>query len=238
MARCPTMSRMAATPAHSTASAPTPSPQLGLRERKKIKTRIAIREAAYRLIAEQGYEATTIEQIAESAEVSPSTVFRYFPAKEDIVLTDEYDPVLEEELRARPADEPWLDSLRQVMRRAVRLSEGAEDPEVTRLRTKLMVEVPAVRARMMESMSVTGRLLCRVIGERTGRDPDGLDVRVHAMALIGGLRETLLYWAERGRQDDLADLVDRTLDVLENGLPPRAHEARNPAAPKAGGMAS
>ena len=71
------------------------------------------------------------------------------------------------------ADEAWPDSLRHVMHRAVRL--GMKDPHgVSRLRTRLMVEVPAVRSRMMESMSETGRLLCRAIGERTGRDPDSL----------------------------------------------------------------
>lgn len=220
------MTTMAATAPRSTP--PAAGPQLGLRERKKIKTRIAIRDATYRLIREHGYEATTIEQIAEAAEVSPSTVFRYFPTKEDIVLTDEYDPVIEEELRARPAGEPWLDSLRLGMRKAL-TQMATEEPEVARLRTKLMVEVPAVRSRTMESMSVTGRLLCGIIGERTGRDPEGLEVRVYAMALIGGLMETSLYWAESGHEEDLADLVDRALDVLEHGLPPRNPQAPNPA---------
>jgi len=217
------MNTMAAT-AHRTTTSSSPGPQPGLRERKKMKTRIAIRDATYRLIEEQGYDATTIEQIAEAAEVSPSTVFRYFPTKEDIVLTDEYDPVLEEELRARPADEPWFDSLRYVVRKAIGL-EAAEKPDVTRLRTRLMVEVPAVRSRMMESMSVTGRLLCRVIGERTGRDPESLEVRVFAMSLIGGLMETSLYWAEGGHQEDFADVVDRAVTVLQHGLAPQNPEA-------------
>ena len=78
--RCPTMAAMAATSRIRSDEQPA---QLGLRERKKLKTRVAIRGAAYRLISEQGYEATSVEQIAEAAEVSPSTVFRYFPAKED-----------------------------------------------------------------------------------------------------------------------------------------------------------
>lgn len=197
---------------------PADRPQLSLRERKKIKTREAIRTAAYGLLREQGYDATTIEQIADRAEVSPSTVFRYFPAKEDIVLTDEYDAVLVEEFSARPADEPWTVSLRHVMRKAVALGVG-EEREVTRLRARLLAEVPAVRSRMLESMSVTGRMLARVIAERTGLDPDGLEVRVLSMSLAGGLMETSQYWAEHGHRDDLADLVDRALDVLENGLP-------------------
>lgn len=207
----------AAHPSTPTAT-PTDRPPLGLRERKKIKTRQAIRTATYALVEEQGYDATTIEQIADRAEVSPSTVFRYFPTKEDIVLTDEDDPILMEELRARPADEPWTDSIRHVLREAVRTGVE-EDATVARLRTRLMVQVPAVRSRMMESMSVTGRMLCTAIGERTGRDPDSLEVRVYAMALIGGLLETSLYWAENGHRDDFADLVDRMLTTLQHGLP-------------------
>lgn len=191
--------------------------QLGLRERKKLKTRIAIREATYRLIDEQGYDATTVEQIAEAAEVSASTVFRYFPTKEDIVLTDEYDPLLEDELRARPADEPIVESLRHVLRRAVGLG-FTEEPEVSRLRTRLMIEVPAVRSRMLESMSVTGRMLCRIIAERTGREPGDLEVRVFSMGLVGALTEAMAYWAERGHEDDLGELVNRTMDVLTAGF--------------------
>ncbi|MFE4666150.1 TetR/AcrR family transcriptional regulator [Streptomyces sp. NPDC056716] len=202
-------------------SSPTGSaadrPRLGLRERKKIKTRTAIRTATYELIEEQGYDATTVEQIADRAEVSPSTVFRYFPAKEDIVITDEYDPLMEEELRRRPADEPLLESLRFVLHRALVLG-FQEGSEVVRLRTRLMVEVPAVRSRVMESMSVTGGVLCRVIAERTGRDVASLEVRVWAMSLVGGLMEATLYWAERGHRDELTDLVDRAVDVL-GGVP-------------------
>ncbi|WP_369213385.1 TetR/AcrR family transcriptional regulator, partial [Streptomyces flavofungini] len=179
-------------------------------------------------IRERGYEATTVEQIAEAAEVSPSTVFRYFPAKEDIVLTDAFDPVLERELRERPADEPIAESLRQVLRRAVVLGFSAE-PEEAVLRTRLMVEVPAVRSRMLESMAATGGMLCRVIAERTGGDPGDLEVRAFSMGLMGALTETTAYWAERGHKDDLADLVDRTLSVLTSGFS---------GAPDAGGMPS
>lgn len=196
----------------------TDRPQLGLRERKKIKTRMAIRSATYELIEDQGYDATTIEQIAERAEVSQSTVFRYFPTKEDIVLTDEYDALMEEELRSRPADEPWIDSLRYVLTKAIGVTK-AEEPGVIRLRSRLMLEVPAVRSRMIESMSETGRLLCRVIAERTGRDSTDLEVRVYAMSLIGGLSEISVYWAENNCEDDLGELVNRALNVLEHGLP-------------------
>ncbi|MER6981825.1 TetR/AcrR family transcriptional regulator [Streptomyces carpinensis] len=197
---------------------PADRPQLGLRERKKIKTREAIRDATYALIKEQGYDATTIEQIADRAEVSPSTVFRYFPTKEDIVLTDEYDPLMVEELRARPADESWIDSLRHVIHMALD-TMMAEDPEVVRMRAHLGIQIPAVRSRMVESMSETGRLIRESIAERTGLDPDSLEVRVYAMSLTGGLMEVYMHWAENDFRGELRDLVDRALDVLEHGLP-------------------
>ncbi|MDQ0715859.1 AcrR family transcriptional regulator [Streptomyces luteogriseus] len=197
---------------------PADQPSPGLRERKKIKTRRAIRTATYALIEEQGYDATTIEQIADRAEVSPSTVSRYFPAKEDIVVTDEWGPVMTAELRARPTDEPWADTLRYVMRTALDLSL-AEEPAVTRLRTRLGVEVPAVRARMLENAAVTGRLLRDALAERSGLDPDSLELRVFTMSVLGGLTEVSHYWAETGHRDDIRDLVDRALDVLEHGPP-------------------
>ncbi|MFJ9996435.1 TetR/AcrR family transcriptional regulator [Streptomyces werraensis] len=198
--------------------APDAPPRPGLRERKKIQTREAIRGAAYALVEEQGYDATTIEQIAERAEVSPSTVFRYFPTKEDIVITDEYDEPLLAELAARPADEPWTDSVRYVIRKAVRLAM-TEQPEITELRARLVLEVPAVRARMREALTGIGRTLAEAVSGRTGLDPDGLEVRVHAMSLVGGLLEATVYWAEHGHRDDYADLADRAIHVIEHGLP-------------------
>lgn len=201
-------------------SSPADRPHLGLRERKKIKTREAIRTATYALIREQGYDATTIDQIADRAEVSPSTVFRYFPTKEDIVLTDEWDPILVAELRARPADEPWPEAVRYVMMRAARMGI-TDDLEVARLRTRVMAQVPAVRSRMMESMSVTGRMFSIAIGERIGLDPDSLEVRVYMMSLMGGLMQASLYWAENDHRDDFEVLLDRALNVLEHGLPTR-----------------
>ncbi|MGW5640282.1 TetR/AcrR family transcriptional regulator [Streptomyces sp. NPDC003832] len=188
----------------------------GLRERKKIRTRAAIREATYALVRERGYDTTTVEQIAERAEVSPSTVLRYFPAKEDIVLPDPLGPDLSAGIRERPADEPWADALRQVLERAV-LRGLAEDPGTLRLRARLVATVPAVRSRLLEALSDTGRALAEALAGRAGPDPDGLEIRVRTTALVGGLTEALLYWAERDFRDDPAALLRRALDALEPG---------------------
>lgn len=73
-----------------------PDPSMGLRERKKIKTRQAIRREAFRLIEEQGYGNTTVEQIADAADVSTSTFFRYFRSKESVLINDELiDPIMD-----------------------------------------------------------------------------------------------------------------------------------------------
>ncbi|WP_237531492.1 TetR family transcriptional regulator [Streptomyces sp. SID3212] len=204
-----------AAPSHHPLQDPPPRP--GLRERKKLRTRTGIRRATHRLIAEQGYEATTVEQIARAAEVSPSTVFRYFPAKEDIVLSDEYDSVLAAGLRARPAGESPLDALRFTLTDALR-TLLAEDRDALVQRTRLTVEVPAIRARTAETRAVTVRLLTAVLAERTGRAPGDLELRVLTAAVLGALGEATLSWGERGCRDDLPTLIERAFGALESGL--------------------
>ncbi|MFF2434147.1 TetR/AcrR family transcriptional regulator [Streptomyces sp. NPDC058107] len=208
---------MAATPRTSPPTSVEAQPRPGLRERKKLKTRMAIRRSTYRLIAEQGYDATTIEQIAEAAEVSPSTVFRYFATKEDIVLTDEYDPLMEAAIRNRPADEPPLRSMRFVVTETLATLLATEEEQVRR-RTRLMVEVPAIRARLSEIMSDTAKMLDRVLADRSGRSADDLAVRVFVAAVLGALREVTLYWGEHGQEGDLIAMVNQALDTLEGGL--------------------
>src|ERR1700760_4186065 len=90
----------------------------GLRERKKARTRATIRAEALRLFREQGYHATTVEQIAAAAEVSPSTFFRYFPTKEDLVLQDDMDTRIVEALERQPAGLSPLSAVRAAVRDA------------------------------------------------------------------------------------------------------------------------
>jgi AcrR family transcriptional regulator len=190
---------------------------LSLRERKKIKTRRAIRREAYRLFAAQGYDATTVEQICDAAEVSPSTFFRYFPTKEDVVVTDEYDSVMKEGLRARPADEPLIESLRHVMRTLLNQYLVNEIDEVL-ARNKLYREVPALRSRMAEGLGESHEALREILAERTGRDKESLEVRVVCGALIGALMEGFLTWPDNATPSELLAITERALDVLARGL--------------------
>ncbi|MGY0058867.1 TetR/AcrR family transcriptional regulator [Streptomyces sp. LZ34] len=197
---------------------PTAPPKLGLRERKKIQTRQAIRRAAYRLFEEQGYDATPVDQIAEAADVSPSTVFRYFPTKEDIVLTDEYDPIMVEALRGRPLDEPPVTSLRHALVGLMR--QYAEDfPEEMLVRLTLIRQVPALRGRMSEGLAETGDMLGEVLAERSGRASDDLDVRVVVAAVLGAVQEAIFHCFDQGRIEDVEKDIDHALKFLARGLP-------------------
>ncbi|MEV5599257.1 TetR family transcriptional regulator [Streptomyces sp. NPDC052496] len=193
------------------------TPRVGLRERKKIQTRRAIRRAAYRLFEEQGYEATHADRIAEAADVSPSTLFRYFPTKEDIVLTDEYDALLEEGLRARPAGEPMTESLRHVAVDALRRLSAEERAALVQ-RVRLIQEVPAIRGRTAESTARHSAMISAVLAERTGRHPDDLEIRVVATAVLAALHEALTHWVAEDRRDDLGSVVGRAMGVLGRGL--------------------
>ncbi|WP_327289024.1 TetR/AcrR family transcriptional regulator [Streptomyces sp. NBC_01198] len=198
---------------------PDAAPRAGLRERKKVRTRQAIRAAAYRLFAEHGYDATPVDRIAAEADVSPSTVFRYFPTKEDIVLTDEYDDAMADMLRLRPAGEPPLVSVRMVMHESLSgiLGDPGQRAEMVQ-REELVRDVPAIRARAHESMSATGRLLGGIIADRTGRPADALEVRVFTAAVFAVLHEATMFWVEKAREEDLLTLIDRSLRILNRGL--------------------
>src|SRR5256714_941819 len=90
------------------------TPISGLRERKKQRTRDALVDAAFALFRRKGFEATTIDEIADAVDVSPRTFFRYFESKEDVALTllDLQFSTIYEEFAARPAHEPVLTALR------------------------------------------------------------------------------------------------------------------------------
>ncbi|MBH1935528.1 TetR family transcriptional regulator [Streptomyces sp. AV19] len=200
-----------------TTPAAQPGPRLGLRERKKIQTRQAIRAAAYRLFEEQGYDATPVDRIAEAADVSPSTVFRYFPTKEDIVLTDEYDPVMEAALRARPADEPALTAVRRTLVENLSGVLGTNSPEM-RMRTRLIRDVPALRARSGEGMAGSVDMIRTVLAERSGRSADDFEVRMVTTAVLATMQEALMAWVDEGQTGDPLDFIGHALDVLERGL--------------------
>jgi len=189
-------------------------PAGGLRERKKRKTRAAIQREALRLFLEQGYDETTIEQIAEAAEVSPSTFFNYFPTKEDVVLTDDFDPLFVSRFAARPGDEPISVALRRTF---AELMTGVTEPEreLMLARGRLTMGVPALRARVWDELERGQDLLADLLARRTGVDRGDFELRVVATAVVGAMYTASIEWQRSEGRADLADLVDRALRVID-----------------------
>ncbi|MDR3079523.1 MAG: TetR family transcriptional regulator [Streptomyces sp.] len=195
----------------------TSAAHLGLRERKKQKTRERIRREAYRLFAEHGYEATTVDQIAEAAEVSASTFFRYFPTKEDVVMQDEYDPALAEALRARPADEPIVDAILNSLRGPMG-EMLQQDRDELLLRTRISFTDPAIRARQVTEQQRSEEGIAASIAERTGRNASDLDVKCAAAAIVAVFTTLVRHWVEGDGTEDLAALYEQHLPLLSRGL--------------------
>jgi AcrR family transcriptional regulator len=184
----------------------------GLRERKKIKTRQAIRREAFRLIEENGYAATTVEQIAEAAEVSPSTFFRYFPTKESVLLADDMDPVILDSLEKQPADLSPSQAVRRAYQAAMaNLSEDQRDFENTRQR--LMFSIPELKAAMYDEYYRTVTTFAEAVGRRIGREASDFELRVFAGALTGAMMA--VYEPGPGA----TDTVSRALDFVDAGMP-------------------
>jgi AcrR family transcriptional regulator len=201
----------------------TSSPPTGLRERKKAKTRAAIREHAMRLFDEQGYAATTVDQIAEAADVSQSTFFRYFPTKEDVVLSDDYDPMLVAALRAQPAGLPPVEAIRRSVRELFsRLT--AEQWEREGRRQQLIQSVPELRMRVQQQLAESIVLLAEAVAERAGLPADDFSARVLAGAVIGAALSATRNGGKMAHGISYFEDFDRALVLLQAGLPlgPRA----------------
>lgn len=192
--------------------------KLGLRERKKLKTRRSIQQHALRLIHEQGYDATTVEQIAEAAEVSPSTFFRYFPTKEDTILTDEYDPLIMESLRAQPPDLSPVTAVRNTLHEIVG-GMLSDDRQRILDRSRLLRSVSSLRSRQWDQMRETQDLMVGALAERLGRSAADLELRSFVAAVLAVWETTVIAWVEDDGRGDLLAMLDQGITFLAGGCP-------------------
>ena len=193
----------------------------GLRERKKARTRASIREHALRLFRENGYQRTTVQDIAEAAEVSPSTFFRYFPTKEDVVLQDDMDVRMIEALEQQPPELGPVAAVRAAARQMFASYTGA-DMDVLRETTALTLTVPEIRARALDEFARTISAVAEALAKRADRPADDLAVRTAAGAIIGVIMAITMPWegwSEGGVFEDSFRQIDEALALLEAGLP-------------------
>lgn len=194
-----------------------PADPTSLRERKKEKTRLAIQQVALDLFERHGYDRTTIEQIAAGAEVSPSTVYRYFETKEAIVFWDRWDPRMLEAIAARPVGEPAIDSLWAALDELMPIALAEEGGLIHR-RIQLSLREPELQAHMNELAEAVTTLVVHTLAHRDGRPEDDFDLRVAGHAAMGALVVAMRTWAAEG--GDIVELCTRALALVANGTRP------------------
>ena len=185
------------------------------RERKKAATKHAIQDHALRLFVEKGYDATTVEEIAAAAGVSHMTFFRYFPRKEEVVEYDEYDPLLEDLITARPPEEAPLTALHNAIRGGLQ-GVLATDREALVIRTRLILNNPVLRSRNLIAQDATRDLFARALARRGGRSEPALADTVRASAALGAIAPALSAWADDD-ESDLVALIDSAFAALKSG---------------------
>ena len=180
----------------------------GLRERSKARRREAILRAAYELFAEQGFEATTIAEIAAAAEVSPRTVTLYFPSKLELATShfEEFADRLGSALRERPNGQTTLDALELWLR-----TETARRSDLDDLHDRMLDLDPQLRALANARFAEVIQEGARLFAEERGDSPDGFAPRMAAAAAAAAVGEVVCH-----RSQD-AD-IDTAMAFLRAGL--------------------
>jgi AcrR family transcriptional regulator len=192
---------------------------MGLRERKKLRTRAELTDAAFRLFTERGFDGTTIDDIVEQVEVSPRTFFRYFDSKEDVVIGffDDLGLELRELLEARPAEEPPFMAVRNALDALAGLY--TEEPDRVLAAKRLSHETPAIRARLLDKHARWENALTEGLAARLGVDPErDPRPRLIAAVALAAFSTAFTSWCSSGGRKDLHALADHALEAVGHGF--------------------
>jgi len=188
-------------------------PEPDWRQRKKTATRGRIRASALRLFRELGYDTTTVEQIAAAAGVSHMTFFRYFPAKEDVVLSDDYDPLIASAIAQTPATWPVIRRIRTVLADGLRLIYDT-DRDTLFDQVKLIVATPALRDRLWADQIATQQLILQALSAGQDEQRPSFQTRVTVAACLAAASTAILTWVESDGTPELPDLMAQAFDTL------------------------
>jgi AcrR family transcriptional regulator len=183
------------------------------RQRKKAATRDRIRASALRLFREHGYDATTVEQIAAAAGVSHMTFFRYFPAKEDVVLSDGYDPLIARFIAQTPDVWPLTRRIRTVLVQGLRQIYDAQRDTLL-AQNKLIVSTPALRERLWADQIATQQLILQALSASQDHPQPSFADRVTVAACLAAASTAILTWVENDGIPELPDLMEQAFDAL------------------------
>ncbi|MEV0825047.1 TetR/AcrR family transcriptional regulator [Nonomuraea rubra] len=187
-----------------------------------------IQSHAMRLFIEHGYDATTVDHVARASGVSTMTVYRHFPTKEDLVLYDQYDPLIAARIAARPADEPLVRRIGRTLVETTRAliettrtatgpaddaQEAHSSPEKDLLlaRLRLMIDTPSLRARHLDSQFATQKAIVdALLGDAP--DPESeFRTWVAASTCLAAMYVALMRWAQEEGRPDLPGLIAAAL---------------------------
>lgn len=198
-------------------------PSLGWINKKKAKTKATIQCEALRLFTEQGYNETTIEQIAEASEISRITFFRYFSTKAEVVLCDLdfMDNTIIETTLSEPVEISLIQAIRNALSKLY-LESIDEELEMFKARFLLLRTVPELRAATLSYFSGKIRTISEMVAKRTGRRADDFAVCNFA-GVIGGIWSAAWVSTEEDVSEGCIDrfykLLDAGLKHLQDGLP-------------------
>jgi AcrR family transcriptional regulator len=204
-----------------------PDAEMGLRQRKKERTRQAITSSAMRLFFERGFDQVSLIKIAAAAEVAVQTVYNYFPTKGDLVF-DEADQIIGDMLhaiRSRQPGESALSAIRAYFASMPARVGGRRPPEPTPQFRRLVRDSPALSSHQREVFARFERSLAAVLAEETGASADAVEPFIVAAGLVSVFRVDL-----EGRDSEKeppGQRAQRALDLLEHGF---GDYARAPAA--------
>jgi AcrR family transcriptional regulator len=187
----------------------------GLTERNKERTRREIAEAAGQLFIERGYGATTVQDIAEAADVSPRTFFRYFPCKEDVITviaSTTMDDVLDH-LAGHDSGES-LGSVLRATFTAV-LLPVVDDPGAARSFQTMLRDTPALRGRWLEEQRRNRDRLAEELRPWFAEDSSTVARHLAAGTALLAIEEVMTLWADDSALRDPLGLLDEALAILE-----------------------
>ena len=188
------------------------SEEPGLRERKRMRTRETVRREAFRLFELNGYTQTTVDQIAEAADVSPRTFFRYFPTKESVLFNDDLLQPIIDAFLAAPEELSPVAAYRYAAAQVFSAMAGPEY-EYLMARQRLLYSLPEAKGALWNEHVGAIRLLTTAIAERLDRPKDDFLMRVTAGAIIG------VFMAASDDAPMSGEGFLDALELLEAGLP-------------------
>ncbi|SDP40761.1 DNA-binding transcriptional regulator, AcrR family [Pedococcus dokdonensis] len=177
---------------------------------KSEQTRDRLQEVALDLIASQGFDSTTVEQIARAAGVSQMTFFRHFATKDAVVLSDPFDPRIAAAVAAQPPATPPLARACRGLRESINELTGSDEHQA-RQRVRIVAETPSLAAGVWANTTATQQVLSMVLAEHAPEP----DARVAAAATMGALVAALLDWGSRDDDETLRVPLLRALQVLD-----------------------